>query len=163
MSACSLDPKDFQSCRRAALKCLARRDHCSNELRLRLTLRGYEFQTVAAVIKDLEERKLLDECTYIEHFISHYAGRGQGPDRIGRQLRILGLNFELVGQLIGQGQDWIMQAKEVRRRKFGAALPSVKEDIRKQSQFLRYRGFTTAQIRAALQAPEAIAVRFSNN
>ena len=147
-----IDPSDFQGCRKAALKSLARRDFCRNELRSKLVRQGYESQIAAAVIQALEESKLLDDRAYIEHFISHQSGRGQGPDRISRKLLALGLNCELVGRLIEEGHDWAASAQEARRKKFGPLLPTVKDDIHKQSQFLRYRGFATAQIRAALRA-----------
>jgi regulatory protein len=103
------------------------------------------------VVAALEQNKILDERQYIEHFISYQAGRGQGPNRIGRKLRTLGLDFEQVGELLEAGQDWVSRAREVRRKKFGAVLPMVREDRLRQSSFLHYRGFTTAQIREALK------------
>ena len=47
--------------------------------------------------------------------------------------------------------DWVQLAREVRRRKFGAATPRSLGERAKQARFLQYRGFDAEQLRAAFR------------
>jgi regulatory protein len=46
--------------------------------------------------------------------------------------------------------DWLTQLKVAREKKFGTSLPTNYADRQRQARFLTYRGFSGAQIRAAL-------------
>ena len=46
--------------------------------------------------------------------------------------------------------DWRALAREVRRKKFGPALPRSYSDKAKQMRFLQYRGFGQAEIESAV-------------
>ena len=54
-----------------------------------------------------------------------------------------------VAGIIPQRVD-VVEAREVRRRKFGASAPRNLGERAKQARFLQYRGFSTDQIRAAM-------------
>jgi regulatory protein len=72
--------------------------------------------------------------------------------RIRAVLRQQGITDSQIQQEVGGGaQDWNALAVEVRRRKFGEALPSTAAERAKQARFLQYRGFNSDQIRAALK------------
>jgi regulatory protein len=92
---------------------------------------------------------LLDDERFVENFVSYRAARGQGPVRIGRELRGLGLGSELIGRFLDE-REWLEPARRLRRRKFGAALPDTAAGKAKQARFLQYRGFTAAQVRLVL-------------
>ena len=47
--------------------------------------------------------------------------------------------------------DWLQLARDVRRRKFGAAVPRSLGERAKQARFLQYRGFDAEQLRAAFR------------
>jgi regulatory protein len=70
--------------------------------------------------------------------------------RVRAQLRQIGLAADLVEASIAAYPDWIEQVQAARKKKFGAALPAHYPDKQRQSRFLAYRGFTSAQIRNAL-------------
>jgi regulatory protein len=144
------DPADPKAVRAAALQLLARRDYSSPELAGRLRERGLDPTTVATVIEALKRERLVDDARYVEHFVSYHAARGHGPVRIGRDLRQLKLDRELIERFLEEGQDWAARAREVRQKKFGRDLPDGYAGKAKQARFLQYRGFTGAQIRAAL-------------
>lgn len=144
------DPSDIQAGRKSALQYIARRDYCSSELRAKLRQHGYDPDTAATVVSALEQDRIIDEEKYIENFIHAQASRGQGPSKISSKLRSLGLRHELVGRLIEETQDWVAHARTVRKKKFGSTLPWVHGDKVRQMRFLQYRGFTSAQIRQAL-------------
>jgi len=134
----------------AALDALARRDHASEELRKKLLNKGYDEGVVAGVLERLLAEHLLDDARYIDQFVAYHAARGQGPMRVRAQLRQIGLAADLVEASIAAYPDWIEQVRAARKKKFGAALPAHYPDKQRQSRFLAYRGFTSAQIRNAL-------------
>ncbi len=146
----AIDPTDAHAARQLAVALLARRDHSSGELRSKITDKGFDREVVQALIAALERERLLDDERYVEHYVTYHSGRGQGPSRIGRDLKALGLSGELIDRFVSAGPDWVSLAREVRRKKFGSALPESYAGKAKQARFLQYRGFTGAQIRQAL-------------
>jgi regulatory protein len=136
--------------RQHAVAMLARRDYASGELRARLTDKGFEADVVQALIATLERERLLDDGRFAEHYVTYHAGRGQGPTRISRDLKVMGLNAELIERCLSEGPDWVDLARSVRQKKFGRDVPESYARKAKQARFLQYRGFTGAQIRQAL-------------
>jgi regulatory protein len=134
----------------AALGALARRDHATEDLRRKLLEKGYDAVVVAPLLEALRAEKLLDDKRYTENFVAYHAARGQGPVRVRAELRRHGLEGELVGECLDAFPDWIVQLRKARQKKFGAKLPDHYADRQRQSRFLGYRGFTSAQIRTAL-------------
>ena len=129
---------------------LARRDYASGELRARLTDKGFEADVVQALIAALERERLLDDGRFAEHYVTYHAARGQGPTRISRDLKAMGLDAELIERCLTDGPDWVDLARSVRQKKFGRDVPESYAGKAKQARFLQYRGFTGAQIRQAL-------------
>jgi regulatory protein len=149
----SIDPErrqDFGAVRSAAVALLARRDYASGELRKRLKARGYDAAVAAAVITELAAGGALNDARFAENYVTYHAARGQGPTRIGADLRALGLPGELIESALGPGSDWAARAHAVRLRKFGRALPQSWREKGRQARFLQYRGFSSDHIRAAL-------------
>ncbi|HEY4644956.1 MAG TPA: regulatory protein RecX [Steroidobacteraceae bacterium] len=146
----AVDPTDPQAARQFAVSLIARRDYCSGELRSKLKGRGFDSEIIEALIGALQREKVLDDQRFVEHFVAYHSGRGQGPARISRDLKGLGLPGELIERWIDAGPDWVARAREVRQKKFGRPLPQAYAEKAKQARFLQYRGFTGAQIRQAL-------------
>ena len=134
----------------AALDALARRDYASDDLRRKLIDKGYDAQVVAPLLDQLRAEKLLDDRRYTENFVTYHAARGQGPLRVRGELRRKGLEGRLVEECVHAYAEWLGQLRKAREKKFGAQLPDGFADQQRQSKFLRYRGFTAAQIRQAL-------------
>ena len=82
--------------------------------------------------------------------MAYHAVRGQGPLRIGADLRRRGLPGSLVEEGLDAYPDWIVHLRKAQQKKFGAGLPTQYADKQRQAKFLGYRGFTSAQIRMAL-------------
>lgn len=85
---------------RRALRYLGRELYSSMELWRKLVAKGYEEQTVNAVIRRLKEAKLLDD----EHFAKVFAEdiaqlRGIGRNRILYELRIKGVDDRILSSL----------------------------------------------------------------
>jgi regulatory protein len=134
----------------AALDALARRDHASEDLRRKLLEKGYDAVVVAPLLDALRAEKLLDDRRYTENFVALHAARGQGPLRVRADLRRHGLEGALVEECLDAFPDWIVHLRKAQRKKFGEKLPSTYADKQREARFLRYRGFTSAQIRRAL-------------
>ena len=145
-----LDPLDARAARAAALDALGRRDHASEDLRRKLLDKGYDGAVVSPLVEALRAEKLLDDRRYTENFVAYHAARGQGPLRIRAELRGHGLQGELPEECLASFPDWLSQLRRARQKKFGADPPRSAADRQRQSRFLGYRGFTSAQIRTAL-------------
>ena len=131
---------------------LARRDYASGELTHRLEAKGYDRETVAALVQDLICRRVLDDVRYAENYVSYHSERGEGPERIREDLLGLGLPAGLVEDALKAGPDWRQLAREQRSRRFGPEVPRSWPEKARQARFLQYRGFSSDHIRAALGA-----------
>ena len=144
--------RDPEAARMSAVALLARRDFASGELRQKLESEGYHAGVVTAVVADLMSERALDDGRYAENYVAYHSGRGQGPLRIGADLRALGVAGELIEAALASGPDWRQLAREVRTRKFGAGSPEDWTEKTRQARFLQYRGFSSDHIRAATGA-----------
>jgi regulatory protein len=142
---------DERAVRVAGYALLAGRDFSIHEMTERLLRKGYGAEVVAAAVAALVKEGFLREERYAEQFVRQHSQRGRGPTRIRMGLREKGVDGEVVDQALDTAEtDWVAAAREARRRKFGAAPPADFRERAKQARFLQYRGFSSAQIRAAL-------------
>jgi regulatory protein len=146
-----VDPLDGRAARAAALDILSRRDHSAEELSGKLLGKGYAAAVIAELIERLQAEKLLDDARYLQNFVAYHASRGQGPNRVRADLRSRGLPGAEIDATLAAYPDWLTQIKRAREKKFGTSLPTNYADRRRQARFLAYRGFSGAQIRAALE------------
>jgi len=143
---------DPEAARMTAVALLARRDFASGELRQKLGSQGYDATVAAAVVAELIEERALDDARYAENYVAYHAGRGQGPVRIGADLRSLGVPGTVIEAALSTGPDWRQLARTVRTRKFGDEPPAEWTEKTRQARFLQYRGFSSDHIRAATAA-----------
>ena len=143
---------DPVAARAAAVTLLARRDFASAELGTRLRAQGFDEAVAEEVIARLAEAGVLDDRRFAENYVSWHAGRGQGPIRIGAELRRHGLPEALVDAALASGPDWCELARRARRAKFGRTPPASWADKARQARFLQYRGFSADHIRGATGA-----------
>ncbi len=146
------DPAKARSAaRNTAIGLLARREHAQAEIKRKLRDRGYGSELTLEVVDDLTRQRLLSDERFAEMFIRSRAARGQGPVRLRAELRHLQIPLEHIDRHLAATQvDWAELARSVRLRKFGKQPASNLGERAKQVRFLQYRGFTAAQIRAAL-------------
>jgi len=145
-----IEPLDARAARAAALDALARRDYASEDLRRKLLQKGYDTSVIGPLLDQLRAEKLLDDRRYAENFVAYHAARGQGPLRVRAELRRKGLEGAVVEECLDAFPDWLIHLRNAQQKKFGATPPGNYADRERQSRFLAYRGFTGAQIRAAL-------------
>jgi len=150
-----VDPErraDAGAVRAAAVTQLSRRDFAARELHEKLTSKGFDAGKVAAVLAELGRERLLDDERYAQNYVSFHARRGQGPVRIGADLRQHGVAEELIAAALASGPDWYALARRARAAKFGREPPGSWAEKARQARFLQYRGFSSDHIRTATGA-----------
>ncbi len=144
-------PDDPQAARLAALKLLNRRDYGARELAQRLVERGFASSAAETAIAGLAAEKLVDDARFAEHFVAYHANRGQGPVRIAHRLREAGVAAGTIdAALDANAADWRRRCEQARRKRFGAKAPASWAERGRQARFLTQRGFSAAQVRAAV-------------
>ena len=138
--------------RSAAVALLARRDFSSSELHAKLRRKGLDADACAAAIAELTASRALDDERYAQNYVSYHAGRGQGPLRIHRDLKALGVPVAAIEAALAGGRSWLEQARQALARKFGLGRPADRAEWARRARFLQYRGFSSDHIRAALGA-----------
>ncbi|MFN3587431.1 MAG: regulatory protein RecX [Moraxellaceae bacterium] len=145
------EPPSLESLRGRALALLTRREHSRAELEARLRATGADDGQVALVLQELADRHLQSDSRFAEAFVRSRVLRGQGPRVIAAELRQRGVDPALAAvALAAADADWHGRATELRRRRFGDALPTDARERARQMRFLQYRGFSGEQIRQAL-------------
>jgi len=144
------DPDDAAAAELAAVALLARRDHACAELAAKLRERGFAVSVVQQLVETLSARRLLDDERYAQHYVRYHSARGQGPQRVRRDLLQHGVDAALVDAALAGVADWAALAAAVRRRRFGPGVPADWKEKSRQARFLQYRGFTGDHIRSAL-------------
>jgi regulatory protein len=150
------DPLDAAAAELAAVTMLARRDHACGELAGKLAERGFDAAVVEAVVAQLRARRVLDDGRFAGHFTAYHRARGQGPERIRRELSVLGVEAALIDGALAAAADWAALARQVRARRFGLEPPADWQEKARQARFLQYRGFSTDHIRSALGPDPAL-------
>ena len=136
-----------RSARAVAMDLLARREHSLAELRRKLADRDFDTEQVEHALAGLVRDGLADDGRFVEAFVASRIRKGQGPIRIRAELVERGVSSDAIAAVLPDAHDWRALAREVRRKRFGAAAPADFRERARQSRFLEYRGFTAEQIR----------------
>jgi len=133
---------------------LARREHSTGELRTKLRAKGFEDEeAVDLQLGRLHDEGLLSDERFVEAFVHGRRLRGQGPLRIIAELRERAVPAALVESCVDRREvAWAGVARDARRKRFGDEAPVDVAERARQARFLRYRGFTEDQIRAAFSS-----------
>jgi len=143
--------KTYQS----AMNMLARREHSVFELTRKLQQKDFPSEMITEVIEQLVADNLLSDERYAEAYIRMRSARGYGLQRIKMEMQERGVASELISDAIEQSEvDWVALALDVRSKKFGEQQPEEFSLRAKQMKFLQYRGFSHAQINAAVTGLE---------
>lgn len=141
---------DASAARAAGITLLARREYASGELAAALVRKGYDQAAATQAVTQMGEERLLNDGRYAEALVRSLTRRGQGPARIRQALSDAGIAPAGIEAALATAPDFANLAGEVRRRRFGEALPAEWAEKARQMRFLQYRGFSRDQISAAL-------------
>jgi regulatory protein len=152
-----LDVEDAGACKRQALDLLARREHSRLELQRKLAARGFADSLIEPTLDGLEASGTLAAARFTESFIRSRVAKGKGPVRIRAELAERGVADAAEGSsLLGDPDvDWVAAARAARTKRFGAEAPRDFKERARQARFLQQRGFSSAQIAAALGGGDA--------
>lgn len=147
--------RDLNLARKKAMDYLARREHARGELTAKLEKAGFEHDICEETVEQLIEDGLQSDARFAEACIASRVRQGKGPVRIRAELSERGVaGAAIEAALEDADTDWFGLAREVRVRKFGAALPGEFRDKAKQMRFLQYRGFDADQVQAAVSTAD---------
>lgn len=134
-----------------ALKLLARREHGRAELAQKLSRRGWERTHIEPALQRLSEAGYLSDARYAQARVAELRRRRYGPLRAQAELRARGVDEQAIAEAVQVDDEvWYQACRAARAQVFGRQSPTtVLERSRLQRQ-LQTRGFTGAQIRAAL-------------
>jgi regulatory protein len=133
----------LQRARDIAWAALNRREHTVAELERTLERKRVEPEMSAAVIAELREGNWLDDAGYAQRFAEDRRNLdGWGSERIGRRLRSLGIDRELVDEVVGarEGADEMQAALELLRRRFPQP-PETPRDVQRALGVLIRKGY----------------------
>jgi regulatory protein len=150
------DVDDPAACKRRALDLLARREHSRRELERKLAARGFSAALIGPTLDGLEASGALVAARFTASFIRSRVAKGKGPVRIRAELSERGVGAEEGANLLrDSGVDWVAEARAACTKRFGAAPPRDYQERARQGRFLQSRGFSSAQIAAALGIDES--------
>ncbi len=129
---------------------LVRREHSRRELTRKLQMRGVDAEAASAAVERLAGEGWQDDARFAESLLRSRAGSGYGPLYIRMELGTHGLPDELIAATMGSYDgDWVDNARDLVRRRFGESGPVDLAQRRKAADLLARRGFDGDSIRAA--------------
>lgn len=125
-----------------ALGLLTRREHSRKELTRKLTSRGLDREEVVAAVDRLADAGWQNDHRFAESLIRSRAGNGYGPVHIRAELNMHGLDSEAIAQALAAYEgNWLENARDLLRRRFGEDFSSDPALRRKAADLLMRRGF----------------------
>lgn len=133
-----------------ALGLLVRREHSRKELTRKLTSRGLDREQVVEAVDRLAEAGWQDDERFAETLVRSRANNGYGPMHIRAELGTHGLDGEAIAAAMAAFDgDWLENARDLLRRRFGEAYADDPARRRKAADLLMRRGFEMETIRIA--------------
>lgn len=139
----------------------ARRNHSKHELITKMTSRGADSNLAFEVVDQLAKENLQSDKDFIESKLNSALRQGHGPARFVQSLDQHQLPSDLVQKVIEEiSPDWYALAKQVYLKKYankcldGLSHEAVFKEKAKQSRFLFSRGFSSDQIKYAINQSE---------
>lgn len=145
-------PLDPAAARGRALKLLSRREHSAAELKAKLSRRGADEEVADGAVQAMTDAGWQSDARYAEMLVRNRIAQGYGPLRIRMELSAAGVpDAALRAALDAADCDWNALCAELAARRFRTPARAA-ADWQKQYRFLAARGFSSAQIRAALKS-----------
>lgn len=135
--------------RYSAMNLLAMREHSVKELKHKLGRNFSPEELVDEVIRSLTELGLQSDERFAQAFVAMRQRQGKGSVVIKLELREKGVNSDLIGYFVDEGDAvWCELARKAWAKKFRGGVPQDSRERAKQMRFLQGRGFTGSQIKA---------------
>lgn len=142
---------NLEEIRLRAIRFLARREYCEQELTRKLMSRGADPELAKQVVNDLKSRNMVDDDRFAQALVRVRMAKGYGPVKIRNELRQRGVSSELIDRHLefsaGTWQELIVRQLS---RKYNDSQPNDYREWSKRARFLQSRGFHSSQIRETL-------------
>lgn len=127
---------------------LARREHSYCELKIKLEKSYDKHALIDSVLIQLKDSNLQSDARFVDSLLSLRIKKGYGPRYIQAELKQKGISDNLINDtLLSMQTDWSVCCQAAWKKRFKAELPTTKQALQKQQQFLYNRGFEFEQIR----------------
>lgn len=147
---------DGPDAREVALRLLTRREHGAGELQRKLEQRGVDRAEAREAVAELAGQGWQSDERFAEQFASDHAARGDGPMKIRAAMQARGVRDGAIAHALDLLEvNWLAQARQVRRKKFGDELPATADAQSKQMRFLMNRGFSSSVARTAVRSNDS--------
>ena len=136
-----------------AVDLLSRREHSAQELSQKLQKKGFAENDVELVIIRLQDENLQSDDRFTESFVNERIRRGHGPIKIMHELRQKGVAEYLVENYVNIEEDhWLNIVQLQYQKKYANMKVRDYAEWSKRARFLQGRGFTSTQIRLAIDS-----------
>jgi regulatory protein len=148
-------PSPYQKAHHIALELLARRRHSREELRRKLSLRGFEDDVIGAVLTECDRFRYIDDETAADFFMEELIRKRVGIQRIREEMKRRGFSDELTSRMIDSHhlpdrEPEIARSALDKKRASLLREPAPWKRREKMMRFLQSRGFCTATIYTVL-------------
>ena len=127
----------------SALRLLSRREHGARELCDKLEQKGFSSTDAKDALESCQRLGLQNDSRFVENYSRSRIRQGYGPIKITQELKIKGVDVEIIQHGLRQEQDnWLAYALEVWQKKSKGKGDLSFEEMQKLQSFLLYRGFT---------------------
>lgn len=135
-----------------AIGLLSRREHSSHELLEKLQQRGASPEVAQATLTRCQHEQYQSDQRFAEMLLRHCISKGQGLAQLRQLSRQHRLSADLLQLALDESEpDWFELARQCAQKKFGDSPAGSAKDKLKRMAFLQRRGFSSEQIRYALQ------------
>ena len=150
-------PGSSKNAEESALRLLTQRDHSREEMRRKLTVKGFAPEEIEKVLNRLTGRGILDDFRYAQR-LAFYLTREKlfGPQRVSQKLFQKGIPANLAREAMGKAEKDMGTSERLRSvlkiKLKGRGLEQISPpERRKLANSLRQRGFLWEDIREIFQ------------
>ena len=140
-----------------AVDLLSRREHSAQELSQKLQKKGFGENDIELAIIRLQEENLQSDDRFTESFVNERIRRGHGPIKIMHELRQRGVAENMVENYVNaEEEQWLSLVQLQYQKKYANLKVRDYSEWSKRARFLQGRGFTSAQIRNAINSVDVL-------
>ncbi len=127
----------------SALRLLTRREHGALELCDKLEQKGFSQKEAKDALEACQRLGLQSDGRFVDNYTHSRLRQGYGPLKISQELKIKGIDKELILEKLQQEKDnWLTYAVKVWEKKSKGKKDLSFDEMQKLQTFLLYRGFT---------------------
>lgn len=122
----------------------------------KLLAKGFNLCDIEKVINRFCELNYINDENFAKEFIRYLKNKGKGPFYIKNELKIHGIDDELIKQLLSDNdEENYLQIVDLIKKKFPGFNGNDKNKVRKVAMFFQRRGFCSSDIAKAIKTCEA--------